>query len=236
MSMHIILTRVRELLHPLTPFAEVNQSIECETSRSLRPKNSTTEPQLVGQTLSAAKFWWLMLLYSGKRFNLCCNGTFLLSTVKVIHVFPIFLENRLQRFRLFSKKLFSFILTWQESFARILASTVVTAAFNEHKMIRKASFAVGCQLVTGRGDTGMGAVKSCTHLLRRNSCLSGLFQAARCTASKPDQSCRPTHKPLRQTAGEDSAELPGCGCGCRVPPQIFPSLPGACLTEDDHSG
>lgn len=56
MSVHIILTRVRELLHPLTPFAEVNQSSECETSRSLRPKNSTTEPQLVGQTLSAAKF------------------------------------------------------------------------------------------------------------------------------------------------------------------------------------
>lgn len=76
-------------------------------------------------------------------------NTFYCQQQKVIHVFPIFLENKLQRLRLFSKKLFSFISTWQESFARILASTVVTAAFNERKMIRKASFAVGCRLVTG---------------------------------------------------------------------------------------
>lgn len=63
-------------------------------------------------------------------------------------IFPIFLEHRLQRFQLLFKKLFSFILTWQKSFACILASRVVTAAFNECKMIRKTSFAVGCQLVT----------------------------------------------------------------------------------------
>lgn len=64
-------------------------------------------------------------------------------------IFPIFLKNKLQRLQLFFKKLFSFILTWQKSFACILPATVVTAAFNECKIIRKTSFAVGCQLVTG---------------------------------------------------------------------------------------
>lgn len=53
----------------------------------------------------------------------------------------------------------------------------------------------------GRGDAEIGAVKSCTHLLRRNSCPSGLYQAARCMASKPNKTCRPaSHAPLLQTA------------------------------------
>lgn len=53
----------------------------------------------------------------------------------------------------------------------------------------------------GRGDAEIGAVKSCTHLLRQNSCPSGLYQAAWCMASKPNKTCRPvSHAPLLQTA------------------------------------
>lgn len=41
---------------PLKPLAEINQSGDYGTSRPLKPKKSTTEPQLTGQTLSAAEF------------------------------------------------------------------------------------------------------------------------------------------------------------------------------------
>lgn len=63
----------------------------------------------------------------------------------------ILLENKLQRFcvSFLFLKASRLILTWQKSFAFIPASTVVTAAFNECKMIRKTSFALSCQLVTG---------------------------------------------------------------------------------------
>lgn len=62
----------------------------------------------------------------------------------------IFLKKRLQRFQIFLK-CFCFILTWHKSFVCILASAIVTAVFNECKMIRKTSFTVGChcQQMTG---------------------------------------------------------------------------------------
>lgn len=62
----------------------------------------------------------------------------------------IFLKKRLQRFQIFLK-CFCFILTWHKSFVCSLASAIVTAVFNECKMIRKTSFTVGChcQQMTG---------------------------------------------------------------------------------------
>lgn len=74
----------------------------------------------------------------------------LLETTTTKSNISIFLKKRLQRFQIFLK-CFCFILTWHKSFVCILASAIVTAVFNECKMIRKTSFTVGChcQQMTG---------------------------------------------------------------------------------------
>lgn len=76
---------------------------------------------------------------------------FQLSKTTTKSSISIFLKKRLQRFQIFLK-CFCFVLTWHKSFVCILASAIVTAVFNECKMIRKTSFTVGChcQKMTGK--------------------------------------------------------------------------------------
>lgn len=131
---HSISLRLRKLLCPLKPLAGINQSSDYRASRSFRPRNSKIELQLVDQMLLLQNFYSWCFFSLGQDL-ICVAMEHYCQWQKVI--FLIFLENKLQRFQLFFKKLFSFILMWQKSFACILMPTVVIAVFNECKMIRK---------------------------------------------------------------------------------------------------
>lgn len=86
---------------------------------------------------------WVLMCVAVEQFQLS-------KTTTTKSNISIFLKKRLQRFQIFLK-CFCFILTWHKSFVCILASAIVTAVFNECKMIRKTSFTVGChcQQMTG---------------------------------------------------------------------------------------
>lgn len=72
---HNVSLRVKEPLCSIEALSGISQANGFGASRSFSPRNSTIKPQLVGQMVSAANFWWTIFLSPGPRFNLCCQGT-----------------------------------------------------------------------------------------------------------------------------------------------------------------
>lgn len=187
--------------------------------------------------LSAAKFWWLMLLYSGRRFNLCCNGTLSIVTSKRWYMY---FEYSLRiGFKGFSSFLKSFLaLFWRGR--KVLHVSSHPLLWQLHLMSAKWSESIlCCGLPVGdRGEVipeweqwshvhiCWGEIPACLVCFRQlDAWLRSQIRAV-----------DPPRSPIFKQQGEDSAGLPSYNCSCRVCPQIVPSLPGTCLTEGDHSG
>lgn len=142
-------------------------------SMNVQPQKSGDEPELqtlrlqIPNTLCFREIWFgfmfspFLFLFFLNFDGWCFVLQWVLMCVAVEHFqlsqttttksnISIFLKKRLQRFQIFLK-CFCFILTWHKSFVCSLASAIVTAVFNECKMIRKTSFSVGChcQQMTG---------------------------------------------------------------------------------------
>lgn len=139
---------IRELLRPIRTIIRDQPLQRYGGSRSFRPRNGTTEPQWPTRCFLLQNVDGWCFFSPGQDFICVATEHSQLSPTKG-NVSNTPGEQASKVSALFQKKAFQLILTWQKSFACIPTSTVVTAAFNECKMIRKTSFAVGCQLVTG---------------------------------------------------------------------------------------